>query len=283
VSDDQELIPIEQHALTFYGKPIIVVRLPDGRPGVVLRFLCENLHIDTNAQVQRVQRSEAMAEDLVFTRVETPGGAQRMATLVLRSIAYWFATIDTRRMEKDDPRRLAIVQHQREAVDVLYDRAAAPQVREAPSTKPVPSEPIVEPAKPATDASLADWHEYYVRMAAVLEWQMEIEAWRGGIEDRLQGLEAITGLIPDILERLPAPTITPAHQHQVKYYVSHSARPPASTRPPSTALSPRFSRCPATRNSLKPNGSRSSAGFKHSWGGKGNTSNKQEKRGEAKR
>ena len=86
-----------------------------------------------------------------------------------------------------------------------------------------------------------------------------------------------------ILERLPAPTITPAHQHKVKYYVSHSARPPASTRPPSTALSPRFSRCPATRNSLKPNGSRSSAGFKHSWGGKGNTSNKQEKRGEAKR
>jgi len=109
VNDDQELIPIEQHTLTFYGKPIIVVRLPDGRPGVVLRFLCENLQIDTNAQVQRVQRSEAMAEDLVFTRVETPGGAQRMATLVLRSIAYWFATIDTRRMEKDDPRRLAIV------------------------------------------------------------------------------------------------------------------------------------------------------------------------------
>ncbi len=87
MSDDQELIPIELRALTFYGKPIIVVRLPDGRPGVVLWFLCENLHIDTTAQVQRVQRSGAMAEDLVFTRVETPGGAQRMATLVLRSIA----------------------------------------------------------------------------------------------------------------------------------------------------------------------------------------------------
>ena len=100
MSDEQELIPIEQQTLTFYGKPIIVVRLPDGRPGVVLRFLCENLHIDTNAQMQRVQRSEAMAEDLVFTRVETPGGAQRMATLVLRSIAYWFATIDTRRVNR---------------------------------------------------------------------------------------------------------------------------------------------------------------------------------------
>jgi hypothetical protein len=220
VSDEQELIPIEQHTLTFYGKSIIVVRLPDGRPGVVLRFLCENLHIDTNAQVQRVQRSEAMAEDLVFTRVETPGGVQRMAALVLRSIAYWFATIDTRRMGKDDPRRLAIVQYQREAVDVLYAWAAAPQGREAPSKKLVPSEPIVEPTRPAPDASLAEWHEYYVRMAAVLEWQIEVEAWRGGIEDRLEGLEAITCLIPEILERLPTPTITPSHQNKVKYYVS---------------------------------------------------------------
>ena len=220
MNDDQELIPIEQHTLNFYGKPIIVVRLPDGRPGVVLRFLCENLHIDTNAQVQRVQRSEAMAEDLVFTRVETSGGAQRMATLALRSIAYWFATIDTRRMEKDDLRRLAIVQYQREAVDVLYTWAAAPQAREAPSTKLVPSEPFVELIRPAAEASLAEWHEYYVRMAAVLEWQMEVEAWGEGIEDRLEGLEAITGLIPEILERLPAPIITPAHQHKLKYYVS---------------------------------------------------------------
>ncbi len=235
MSDDQELIPIEQHTLTFYGNPIIVVRLPDGRPGVVLRFLCENLHIDTNAQVQRVQRSEAMAEDLVFTRVETPGGVQRMATLVLRSIAYWFATIDTRRMEKDDPRRLAIVQYQREAVDVLYAWAAAPQVGEAPSTKLVPSEPIVEPTRPALEASLAEWHEYYVRMAAALEWQMEVETWRGGIEDRLEGLEAITGLIPEILERLPAPTIMPAHQNKVKYYISMLSQ--ATSQRPATIYS----------------------------------------------
>jgi hypothetical protein len=187
VSDEQELIPIEQQTLTFFGKPIIVVRLPDGRPGVVLRFLCENLHIDTNAQMQRVQRSEAMAEDLVFTRVGTPGGAQRMATLVLRSIAYWFATIDTRRMGKDDPRRLAIVQYQREAVDVLYGWAAQSQMGEAPSTTLVPSEPIVEPPRPAADASLADWHEYYARMAAVLEWQMEVEAWRSASRIALKG------------------------------------------------------------------------------------------------
>ena len=92
MSDDQELIPIEQHTLTFYGQPITVVRLPDGRPGVVLRFLCENLHTDANVQVLRVQRSGAMAEDQVLTCVETRSGAQRMAALVLRFIACCFAT-----------------------------------------------------------------------------------------------------------------------------------------------------------------------------------------------
>ena len=70
--------------------------------------------------------------------------------------------------DKDDPRRLAIVQYQREAVDVLYAWAAQSQVREAPSTKLVPSEPIVEPTRPAADASLADWHEYVHRFGGRL-------------------------------------------------------------------------------------------------------------------
>lgn len=49
---------------------------------------------------------------------------------------------------------------------------------------------------------------------------MEVEAWRSGIEGRLEGLEANNGLIPNILKRLPAPTITHEHQTKVKYYVS---------------------------------------------------------------
>src|SRR5439155_22686430 len=109
MSDEQELIPIEQHTLTFYGKPIIVVRLPDGRPGVVLRFLCENLQNDTNAQVQRVQRSEAMAEDLVFTRVET---AFRSATYGYAGPTLYRLLVCHHRFAQDgndDPRRLAIV------------------------------------------------------------------------------------------------------------------------------------------------------------------------------
>ena len=42
MSDEQEqdsspLVPIEQQTIIFYGKPLVVVRLPDCRPGAVLR------------------------------------------------------------------------------------------------------------------------------------------------------------------------------------------------------------------------------------------------------
>jgi len=66
-----ELIPVEQQTLLFYGKPLIVVRLPDGQPGVVLRSLCQNMQLDLSAQLKRIRRTEAIADALVYVRIET--------------------------------------------------------------------------------------------------------------------------------------------------------------------------------------------------------------------
>jgi hypothetical protein len=103
------LIPARQDTIQFQEKPLVVVRLPDGQPGVVLRWLCENLHLAINGQVERIKRTEVIADDLVYVRVQTDGGPQIMPTLVLRAVPYWLATIDTRRMEKNDPRRQEIL------------------------------------------------------------------------------------------------------------------------------------------------------------------------------
>ena len=97
--ESQELIPTMQDTIIFNGKPLVVVRLPDGRPGVVLRWICENLHIQPQAQTDRIKRTEVIASDLVYVQVQTEGGFQKMPTLVLDSVPYWLATIDTRRME----------------------------------------------------------------------------------------------------------------------------------------------------------------------------------------
>lgn len=213
--EPQELIPALQDTIIFNDKPLVVVRLPDGRPGVVLRWICENLHLGPQAQVDRIKRTEVIADDLVYVQVQTEGGFQKMPTLILNSVPYWLATIDTRRMDKDDPRRVEILAYQRNAVDALYLWASAPRAIAAP-TDLVPAEPISQPARPATDAPLEEWIIYHQRMAAVLEWQRDIEHWRGNVESRLEGLEAITDLIPEILERLGPETLTIEHQRSIQ-------------------------------------------------------------------
>ena len=115
----QALIPLVQDTVLFSGHPLVVVRLPDGQPGVVLRWICENLHLSPAAQVERIKRTEVIADDLVSVRVQTDGGPQIMPTLILPAAPYWLATIDIRRMEKEDPRRIEILNYQRNAVDAL--------------------------------------------------------------------------------------------------------------------------------------------------------------------
>lgn len=211
----QALIPIEQQTITFRDLPLVVVRLPDGRPGVVLRWICENLHLAPTGQVTRIRRTEVIADDLVYVHVQTEGGPQIMPTLVLHAVPYWLATIDTRRMEKASKQRLEILHYQREVVDVLYAWAQSPKAVAA-STTLVPAESITKPIAPADDATLDEWQEYHRQMVAWIEWQRDVEHWRGSVESRLEGLEAVTGLIPEILERLGSQTLTVEHQRQVQ-------------------------------------------------------------------
>ena len=216
-----DLIPLEQQTLNFYGKPIIVVRLPDSTPAVVLNILCDNLQVVTNSQVRRIRRTEAIADDLVNVRVETEGGPQTMSALVLRAVPFWLAGIDPNRVREEV--RPEIIRYQREVVDVLYawaqTRKMLPQ-----STDVVSVESITQPTRPAQNASLAEWREYYLHMAAITEWQMDVERWRSSVESRLEGVEAMTGLIPEILERLGPQTLTPQHQQQTKVYVQQLSK-----------------------------------------------------------
>ena len=214
--ESQVLIPTAQDTIIFNGKPLVVVRLPDGRPGVVLRWICENLHLASGPQVLRIKRTEVIASDLVYVQVQTEGGMQIMPTLVLDSTPYWLATIDTRRMAKDDPNRLEILDYQRRAVAALFAWASSQKAIAAPRNL-VPAEPITEPVRPTLDASVEEWIVYHQQMLAVLEWRRDIEQWRGGVDKRLESLETVTSTI---LERLGPLILAPAHQSLVQYYVN---------------------------------------------------------------
>src|SRR5437763_13618581 len=147
MSDEQEqdsspLMPVEQQTIMFYGKPLVVVRLPDGRPCIVLRHLCDNLQLEPTSQVRRIKRTEAIADDLVYTLVQTDGGPQIMPTLVLRAAPFWLAGIDPKRVREEI--RPEIFRYQREVVDDLYAWAQSPQVTDPPPTL-VPDEQIIQP------------------------------------------------------------------------------------------------------------------------------------------
>ncbi|GAC1350416.1 MAG: hypothetical protein NVS3B14_11140 [Ktedonobacteraceae bacterium] len=224
MSEEQELIPIEQQTILFYDQELIVVRLPDGRPGVVVGYLCRNLQIDTTAQIKRIQRTEAIVEDLVFMRIDTPGGQQRMAVLVLHAVPFWLAGIDPKRVREEI--RPEILRYQREVVDVLYTWAQSPKAMTVPSSL-VPTEQIIKPTSPASNADLDTWREYYRQMILWIDWQHDIEQWRGNVETRLEGLEEVTNLIPEILERLGYTNThirSPARGPEIRRAVARSER-----------------------------------------------------------
>lgn len=216
--ETQELIPLEQHIILFYGKPIIVVRLPDGQPGVVLRSLCDNLQLEPTAQVRRIRRTQAIVNDLVYTRIQTEGGLQIAPTLILHAVPFWLAGIDTKRVR--DEIRPDIIRYQREVVDVLYAWAQSPKTT---PTDLAPTEHLKQPIMPVQNASALAWVEYHQQMATFYQWKattdMRIDALedrQSEIENRLDDHRRVLAFIPEILERLGPETLTPQHYRQVQ-------------------------------------------------------------------
>lgn len=235
----EEILPLEVHTLTFYGKPLLAVTLPDGRPAVSIRSICSNMELDRKAQVRRIKRTVPIAGDLienVMIDLQTGGGPQPSQVLVLRSLAYWLTGIDHKRTRPE--MQDEILRYQCEAVDALYMWAGqrtkalpastehaiqAPGTREQsqrytimPPDEPGPEAPHREQA--AYHEYLSIWHRHQADLHAQA-WRGEIDARIEEQESRLEAREAITDLIPDILERLGPERLTPAHRQKLQQLV----------------------------------------------------------------
>ena len=64
MSDESDLIPVEQKEIDFYGDESIAVRAKDGQIYVSLRHLCEALGIDTQGQARRIKRQPVLTKGL---------------------------------------------------------------------------------------------------------------------------------------------------------------------------------------------------------------------------
>ncbi len=219
--ESEVLVPVERDTISFYTHPLVAVRLADGRIGVVLRWLCDGLQLEPTAQIRRIRRTEAIAEELLSVRVNTEGGAQVMPALTLRALPFWLAGITPARVAEE--LRPVILAYQREVVDTLYQHfSQRPSQLTAPPTL-VPSEPITQPERPPQDAPALAQAEYHEAMAVWLRWRVDIEAWQQrtdqrqtALEQRMDSAEGMLHLVPELLERLGPQTLSPEHQHTIQ-------------------------------------------------------------------
>jgi hypothetical protein len=137
-----------------------------------------------------------------------------MEMLTAWAIPMWLTGIKLSRVAPE--KRPAILAFKREAADALYRHFSRPQEQLVPPSTLVPAEPIAKPEQPARGAPLADWRTFHEAMVAWIDWQADIEQWRGSVESRLGTVEEITRLVPEILERLGPAMLSPEHQATVR-------------------------------------------------------------------
>lgn len=183
-----------------------------------------------SAQLRRVRADDVLAEQLVTALIDDGAGERPTNVLTAWAIPLWLTGIQASRVAPE--KRNAIRAFKREAADVLYRHFSQPQQVALPAppqpplqapTTLVPSEPIERPVAPPEGAAPDSWIEYQQRMIAFLEWRQDVEAWRGGIESRMESVEEMTRLAPELIERLGPATLSPEHQQSVQAYANRLA------------------------------------------------------------
>jgi hypothetical protein len=244
----QTLEPVLQEEVAFKDHTITAVKLADGRYAVVLRWVCEVLNLDPSGQVRRIQRTAAIAGELLRVKVqprpgaEKPkrgGGAQVMPVLTLRGFSPWILGINPGEVAEDPahPEQAAriremIIAYQQEAIDVLYthfmrktaEREVTTALLEA-RTVVIPSEPLVKPQEPEAGADDQTFTTYYEDLAVWAMWKASQHAqqWRGQMQAQLESLQiqmehekAVTDLIPDVLAQLGQQKISKQQQANIR-------------------------------------------------------------------
>lgn len=236
---NEPLIPVEQEVVPFYGHDLVAVRLQDGRICAVLRWLCEGLSLNVQAQLRRILRKTALSDGLESVRVQTNGGPQEMPALTLDVLPGWLFGIDETRVKPET--RQDVIVFQRECVKVLAQHFASKQRSSLPQPDAlVPSEPVIEPVSPGRGATLAEWAEWRQAMRVWLDWQDQMDVWReqserqqqaferrqdtleqrqDALEDRMEGVEALSQIVVEMAELLGPKTLTTEHQATVRAMV----------------------------------------------------------------
>lgn len=127
MSDDRQLVVVEQKEVQFYGDDVVAVRAEDGRVYVSIRHVCEALGIDAQAQARRIDRHTILAAGVNWVAILTTqlrdGGvyeqSRRARVLRVDLIPLWLAGIRAKSVREEI--RPKLERFQQEAADVLWE------------------------------------------------------------------------------------------------------------------------------------------------------------------
>ena len=103
--------------IDFYGDKLDVVDMEDGKPGVAMRRLVENLGLDWGSQTRKLDDPIYMCCHM--TTHDTSGREQKMLVMPVKSIPAYLFSINSNKVRED--LREKLVRYQLECVDVLYN------------------------------------------------------------------------------------------------------------------------------------------------------------------
>lgn len=239
----------EQDTVLFHGRPIVAVRLDDGRIAVTIQSLAEGMGLNTQAQVRRAQRTEAIAGEVVSPWLETvDAGPQEVPALVLDVLPGWLMGIDTRRVKGEA--HDTILAYQREAYGVLYRHFVverrlpelAPPEATAATLAPVDAQQVQALAEQIDELSgvVAFLREHLAALLAVPE---QVQGLAVRLDTAVELLETLAarqdsaeGQIAQIAERTQR--LTPAHARAVQEQVNRMVRETAHLPPPAQLTYP---------------------------------------------
>lgn len=172
-----DLLPVEQKAVDFYGDELTAILLDNGSVFVSIGQMCSALGLDAQGQRRRMERHTVLSRGLGVAKLTTPGGPQPAYVLRVDLVPLWLSGIRAKSVNNES--RPKLERFQSEAAAVLWEA-----FQDGRLTGDADLETLL-----AQDTEAVQAYKLLTAMANLARHQILLEARVASVEERLQGIE----------------------------------------------------------------------------------------------
>jgi hypothetical protein len=223
----------EQKIVPFMGDDLVAALTMPGDIYISLPGMCSALGLNTQGQLQRIQRTEELAKGLRRIPLETRGGPQLTNCLRLDKLGLWLAGVETARVKGEFRAKLAAYHEDLApvAMRVFLQTAGMSPTSLAPS-----NDPRVTALAEQIDTLTATVNFLREHLDAILATHGQLGNVSHRLDQAVQLLESLVGQQQAIVKRQEATEqlvaqiddrtqhLTPAHRRAVQTFVDQMVR-----------------------------------------------------------